>query len=124
MRQPSALLLSAGTLIAGMMIGAALMWLPVHRTVHAQNLDGATSERIYHELSTQGSSLQDGSTLLAKIAAVTTPSVVHIQCERRTQGRGKEEETGSGVILTSSKASGFFVVTNCHVVDKTPVDSI
>ena len=62
--------------------------------------------------------------LLAKIASVTTPSVVHIQCERRVPGRAKEEETGSGVILTSSKATGFFVVTNCHVVDKTPVDSI
>ena len=125
MRQPPALLLSAGTLIAGMMIGAGLMWLPVNRTVHAQNLDGATAERIYRELSTEGSSLQDGSTLLAKIAAVTTPSVVHIQCEKRVQGgRGKEEETGSGVILTSSKASGYFVVTNCHVVDKTAVDSI
>src|SRR5438270_125377 len=54
-----------------------------------------------------------------------TPSVVHIQCERRVNGgRSREEETGSGVILTSSKQSGFFVVTNGHVVDKTSSDSI
>ena len=92
MRQPTALMLSAGTLIAGMMIGAGLMWLPVNRTVHAQNLDGATAERIYRELSTEGSSLQDGSALLAKIAAVTTPSVVHIQCEKRVQGAEEKKK--------------------------------
>lgn len=124
MRQRTALMLCLGTLVVGIMIGAGAVSFPIHRTVEAGNLDSATAERVYRELSTEGSSLHDGSMLLAKIAAVTTPSVVHIQCERRVQGRGKEEETGSGVILTSSKASGFFVVTNCHVVDKTPVDSI
>jgi serine protease Do len=125
MRQPTTLMLYAGTLTVGVMIGAGIVALPINRPVHADHLDGATAERVYRELSTEGSSLQEGSTLLAKIAAVTTPSVVHIQCERRTQGgRGKEEETGSGVILTSSKASGLFVVTNGHVIDKTPLDSI
>ena len=92
--------------------------------VHADNLDSATAERIYKELSSEGSSLRDGSVLLAKIAAVTTPSVVHIQCERRIAGRAKEEETGSGVILTSSKQSGVFVVSNHHVIDRTSSESI
>ena len=117
-------MLCLGTLVVGILIGAGAVSLPIHRTVQAGNLDGATAERVYRELSTEGSSLHDGSMLLAKIASVTTPSVVHLQCERRVPGRAKEEETGSGVILTSSKATGFFVVTNCHVVDKTPVDSI
>ena len=108
----------------GILIDAGIVSLPINPSVHAQHLDGATAERVYRELSTEGSALHEGSTLLAKIAAVTTPSVVHIQCERRIQGRAKEEETGSGVILTSSKMSGFFVVTNGHVVDKTPLDSI
>ena len=124
MRQRTVLMLCLGTLVVGILIGAGAVSLPIHRTVQAGNLDSATAERVYRELSTEGSSLHDGSMLLAKIASVTTPSVVHIQCERRVPGRAKEEETGSGVILTSSKATGFFVVTNCHVVDKTPVDSI
>ena len=124
MRQPTTLMLYAGTLVVGMMIGAGIVVLPVNRSLHADNLDGASAERVYRELSTEGSSLRDGSMLLAKIAAVTTPSVVHIQSERRIPGRAKEEETGSGVILTSSKASGFYVVTNGHVIDRTPLESI
>ena len=124
MRQPMTLLLFAGTLGLGATIGAGIVSFSVNHAVHAEHLDGATSERVYRELSTEGSSLQDGSSLLAKIAAVTTPSVVHIQSERRVPGRPKEEETGSGVILNSSKAGGYFVVTNGHVIDKTPLDSI
>ena len=124
MRKPATIIIFSGTLAIGILIGAGLVVLPSNHALHADHVDGATAERVYRELSTEGSSLQDGSLLLAKIATVTTPSVVHIQSERRVQGRGKEEETGSGVILTSSKASGFFVVTNGHVIDKTPLDSI
>lgn len=124
MRQPPTLMLCAGTLVIGIAIGAGVVSLPVSRIVHADNVDGASAERVYRELSAESSPLLEGSMLLAKIANVTTPSVVHIQSEKRIQGRGKEEETGSGVILTSSKATGFFVVTNSHVIDKTPLESI
>lgn len=124
MRQPSSLILCAGTLVTGVLIGAGIVSLPIARSVHADSLDGAAAERVYRELSSEGSSLLEGSQLLAKIASVTTPSVVHIQSERRVQGRAKEEETGSGVILTSTKANGFYVVTNGHVIDRTPLDSI
>jgi len=124
MRAPAPLIVSVGIFIIGITLGAGIVSLPSHRSAEAQPLDGVTTERVYRELSTESSPLQEGSLQLAKISAVTTPSVVHIQCERRLQGRSREEETGSGVILTSSKASGFFVVTNCHVVDKTPLDSI
>lgn len=124
MRQPKTLVLYIGILSAGIAIGMGLMALPVIHSLHANNLDGATAERVYRELSSESSPLQEGSMLLAKIAAVTSPSVVHIQSERRVAGRAKEEETGSGVILTSSKMSGYFVVTNGHVVDKTSLDSI
>ena len=124
MRQPATFLVYAGILTVGIVIGAGLVILPGHRPVHADNLDQASAERVYRELSSEGSSLYEGSMLLAKIAALTTPSVVHIQSERKVQGRGKEEETGSGVILTSSKAVGFFIVTNGHVIDDTPLNSI
>ena len=120
-------MLYAGVLGLGVMIGAGVVSLPwpSHQSLHANNLDPATTERLYRELSTEASALQEGSMHLAKIASVATPSVVHIQSERTVQGRrGKEEETGSGVILTSSKASGYFVVTNGHVIDRTPLESI
>lgn len=117
-------MLYVGILCLGILIGAGVFALPLHRSLHANNLDPATSEKLYRELSNEASALQEGSMHLAKIAAVATPSVVHIQSERRVPGRAKEEETGSGVILTSSKASGYFVVTNGHVIDGTPIDSI
>jgi serine protease Do len=124
MRQSSTLLLCGGTLVAGLVLGASFGLPSLHQAVQAQPLDGATAERLYRELAQDGVGLQDGSQHLAKIALVSTPAVVHIQSERRVPGRGKEEETGSGVIMTSSKSPGFFVVTNAHVVDKTPLESI
>ena len=124
MRQPKTLMLCTGTFVAGILIGAGLVSLPAHLSVHADSTDGTNPEKIYRQLSTEGSSLLDGSNLLSKISSVVTPSVVHIQSERRAPGGRKEEETGSGVILTSSKMNGYFVVTNGHVIDGTPLDSI
>ena len=124
MRKLTIVLLCGGMLLTGLVLGANFGSMPLGRAVHADQLDASTVERLYREISQDGSSLQEGSTLLAKIAAVTTPAVVHIQSERRIPGKGKEEETGSGVILTSTKASGFFVITNGHVIDKTALESI
>jgi len=124
MRKLSIVFLCGGMLLTGLVLGANFGSMPLGRAVHADQLDASSVERLYREISQEGSSLQEGSTLLAKIAAVTTPCVVHIQSERRIPGKGKEEETGSGIILTSTKASGYFVVTNGHVIDKTALDSI
>ncbi len=124
MRQSSIILLCGSTLVVGLILGANFGTPALSRTVHADQAETSTSERLYRELGQEGTALQEGSTLLAKIAAVTAPAVVHIQSERRIPGKGKEEETGSGVIMTSSKASGFYVVTNGHVIDKTALESI
>lgn len=123
MRQSSTVLLCGGTLVVGLVLGAGLGSPTWNRDVQAQPLDATTSERLYRELQ-DSSAFQDGSNLLAKIAAVSTPAVVHIQSERKVAGRGREEETGSGVIMNSAKLPGFFVVTNAHVVDKTALESI
>jgi serine protease Do len=120
MRPIPTVVLCGGTLAFGLFVGAHFS----HPTVQAEPLDGATTERLYRELSQDASGFQEGSNLLAKIATVSTPAVVHIQSERRIPGRGREEETGSGVIMNSARASGFFVVTNAHVVDKTPLEAI
>lgn len=124
MRQKSTVFLCGGTLVIGLVLGAGFGTSALHRTVQAQPLDSATTERLYRELSQDVSAFQEGSNLLAKITTVCTPAVVHIQSERKVPGRGREEETGSGVIMNSAKVPGFFVVTNAHVVDKTPMESI
>ncbi|MGZ0162333.1 MAG: S1C family serine protease [Planctomycetales bacterium] len=86
-------------------------------TVKADSLSAAESEKIYRELDTGGSSLVDTSKVLSKIARVVMPSVVHINSFRKVTGRGRVEETGSGVVMTSSKRAGQYVVTNRHVIN-------
>ncbi|MCY2966650.1 MAG: PDZ domain-containing protein, partial [Planctomycetota bacterium] len=55
---------------------------------------------------------------------LTTPSVVHIETQRRTIRGRRADETGSGVILASPRPGEFIVVTNSHVVDGTEVADI
>lgn len=119
MRPSTTIFLCGGTLVVGLVLGANL-----RSPLQAQPTDPAVTDRIYRELSQEPNTFQDGSNLLAKIAAVCTPAVVHIQSERKIAGRGREEETGSGIIMNSAKSSGYFVVTNAHVVDKTALESI
>ena len=66
--------------------------------------------------------LEDGSALLlqasrhmARVAAATTPSVVHILAEHESRTT-TVEETGSGVLMTTPTSRGVFVLTNRHVV--------
>ena len=117
-------LVSAGALLAGILIGTHTDSSRLGTAAHADAPDIASNDRGYTELQSSHSPLADSSELLAKIVRLTTSSVVHIQSERRTP-RGKLiEETGSGVIMESSKARGFFVVSNRHVVDETDLRQI
>jgi serine protease Do len=116
-------LASAGALLAGIVIGMHTDSSRIGKAAHADAPEVASNDRGYSELQSSHS-LADSSDLLAKIVRLTTNSVVHIQSERRTP-RGKLiEETGSGVIMESSKARGFFVVSNRHVVDETDLRQI
>jgi serine protease Do len=75
------------------------------------------------ELRGDAGGLQAASRHLAQIAATTTPSVVHILAEY--DGRsGAIEETGSGVLMSSPRTSGVFVVTNRHVIVAARLNSI
>ncbi|MCG6156717.1 S1C family serine protease [Rubinisphaera margarita] len=85
-------------------------------SVHAEHMTASAVDQMYRQLAVAQSPLGDGSTLLSQIASVTTPSVVHIQSERQSKTGGLVEETGSGVIMTSSQARTPFVVTNRHVI--------
>ncbi len=117
-------ILCAGMLAVGIALGAHGEWWRIGALAIAQNPEPSAAERGYTELQAHHTSLNDSSELLAKIVRLTTNSVVHIESERRTT-RGKlVEETGSGVVMESSKAKGFFVVSNRHVVDETELKQI
>ncbi|HEY3969512.1 MAG TPA: trypsin-like peptidase domain-containing protein [Planctomycetaceae bacterium] len=113
----------AATLIVGWLLGANGD-LRFSKRVHADPTDGTATDRSYRELQTNHSALVDSSELLAKISRLTTHSVVHIQSERKVARGRMVEETGSGVIMESTKARGFFVVSNRHVIDETPLEQI
>ncbi|MEW4487252.1 trypsin-like peptidase domain-containing protein [Thalassoglobus sp. JC818] len=52
---------------------------------------------------------------VARVAAQTSPAVVHIESERELRN-SVTEETGSGVLITSPRSKTPFIVTNRHVV--------
>lgn len=101
----------------GFGFGVALNMHSSAATVQAESLTADQSEKIYRELDAGGSSLVDTSKVLSKIARVVMPSVVHINSFRKVAGRGRVEETGSGVVMTSRKRPGQYIVTNRHVIN-------
>jgi serine protease Do len=124
MSRTSAGFLCAVALVSGVVLGAHGEWWRWGAIAQAEAPDAGETERGYHELQTGRSPLAASSDLLAKIARLTTNSVVHIQSERRTSRGRLIEETGSGVVMESSKARGFYVVSNRHVVDETDLKNI
>jgi len=115
MRIPSVLLFGGVFFSCGLMLGLGYQIGSVD-SAQANALNTTQAQRVYDELDRERGSLVAGSQHLAKIAQVTTPSVVHIQSERSSERGGRVEETGSGVIMQSSKVRGLFIVTNRHVV--------
>lgn len=65
--------------------------------------------------SPSASILDEAGRQLSRVAAAVKPTVVHIE-SRRSGRNGAVEETGSGVVMTSQRFGGFFVVTNRHVI--------
>lgn len=92
-------------------------------TAEANALPKAEANRLYEELEGDGSALIEGSRVLSKVARLVTPSVVHIQSVRAVRGR-QMEETGSGVLMSSPKAPGVYVVSNRHVVQGARLEDI
>ncbi|MEX1097706.1 MAG: trypsin-like peptidase domain-containing protein [Planctomycetales bacterium] len=113
-------------LAAGIVIGTALDSARLASRVAAETPTqvAAAAERWSPEGEFEGDPLFQASRRLARIAELTTPSVVHIQSSRTGANRGKIEETGSGVIVTNDKSLGVFVVTNRHVVASAELPAI
>jgi serine protease Do len=116
MTRPHTAILCGSVLLAGIAIGATLDSWQLPQSVAANAINAKEANRLYKELGGDTSSLFEGSRQLAKIAALTTPSVVHIQSERRTLSGGIVQETGSGAIITSDKVKGTYIATNRHVI--------
>jgi serine protease Do len=114
------------TLVIGIGIGTGLNAWSLITPAEAESLTGSETRDIYRELDAAGSPLTETSRVLGKIARVVMPSVVHINSVRQVASRGRVEETGSGVVMTSLKRPGTYVVTNRHVIfDALPeLDSI
>jgi len=116
MRIRSTPVLCSITLLIGFAVGAAGDVWPFLASVKADLFNSNSVDSQYRELEAGGRALADASQLLARIAALTTPSVVHIQSVRTTNNIRRVEETGSGVVIQSAKSPGYYVVTNRHVV--------
>jgi serine protease Do len=110
------ILIAGAALVLGLVIGSTFDPFPLASTVAANPLTARQVSDVYDRLGTAPNPLLEGSRVLAEIARITTPAVVHIQSERRTRNGGRVEETGSGVIVESARAPGKYVVTNRHVV--------
>lgn len=116
MNKTTALFLSSLFFLAGVILGLNGRDAGLRNSVHADHINASAVDQVYRQLAGGKTSLADGSQLLSRISQIATPSVVHIQSERRTATSGLVEETGSGVIMVSPKSKIPFVVTNRHVV--------
>lgn len=124
MTRASVACICTGVFLAGVLAGRGVDLWPAHPSARAEGVATSASGRDYAELQVGRTPLTDSSELLARIARITTNSVVHIQSEKRTPRGRLVEETGSGVVVESAKARGFFVVSNRHVVVDTPLENI
>jgi serine protease Do len=116
MPRSTTLILCTSILSAGIAIGmTADAWMQPEQ-VRAGALGLNETERLIAELDGDTSPLVESSLLLAKIAKVASPSVVHIQSKHRTPRGSLVEETGSGVVVAGPKGNDTFVVTNRHVI--------
>ena len=124
MRQRFPLLMIGFAITSVIVLGMLLDSLFVVQAVRANSPVSNETEQSYSDLLGDNHSLKEGSRVLAKIAKLTTPTVVHIQSTLRNEDRGTIQETGSGVLINSSKAPGVFVVTNRHVLNDAPLKAI
>ena len=101
-----------------MIVGALVGWGAVcQNAVHAQREAAQPSAVAVSTQSTESFSktLHEAGRQLSQIAAGITPAVVHIESTRETRS-ATLEETGSGVLMSSPRRNGLFIVTNRHVV--------
>ncbi|AMV39502.1 trypsin-like peptidase domain-containing protein [Planctomyces sp. SH-PL62] len=82
----------------------------------------ANDVQVYDELAREYDRFKHVDRMFELVSRAVRPTVVHIITQKTTrheegQRTRKFEETGSGVIVRSDKASGLYVLTNHHVVE-------
>jgi serine protease Do len=94
----------------------------------AEDVSPAEREQLYRELADEVSALERQGNLLRKAVRLAKPTVVHLEA-RRVRERDREyrstravEEAGSGVVIEIAAQS--YVLTNRHVVNDAPLQSI
>ena len=89
-------------------------------------LDAAERDRLYAEAARDAEHLEQQSRQLRRLTRLLQPAVVHIDASKPAlkprNGRAVDDESGSGVI--AEIAGRTVVLTNRHVVDRAPLESI
>jgi serine protease Do len=89
-------------------------------------LDAAERERLYAQVARDAEHLEQQSRQLRRLTRLLQPAVVHIDARkpalRPRNGRAVDDESGSGVIAEIMGRT--VVLTNRHVVDRAPLESI
>lgn len=103
---------------------AVIAALLIAATVGIYSTVTARSSSLLEAKATDAEVLAAASRQMSVIAGRLTPSVVKIRSRRPDGRRGTVEETGSGVIIRQKKPPGLFVITNAHVIARTPLNTI
>lgn len=101
-------------------------------SAHGQLDEDETSSReardlLYDQIAREVAALERQGSVLKKVVQLTKPTVVHIEARRAADpgprlARKPVEEAGSGVII--EMRGKLYVLTNRHVIDETPFESI
>ena len=124
MKRATSLTLCCVSLFLGALGGSLLSQWTVGTSAQADQYQQKVSLVKDQELNPDGISLVQSGRHLAKVAAATSPSVVHILSQTQTAKAGLIEETGSGILVAGDEVSGVYVVTNRHVIYGSKPDSI
>ncbi len=140
--RPSALVVSVSSLGAGILLGMFLgrggpaasaqvtgpsrTGLTPQSSTPAKTANASfrrqSDDETYDLLAKQYEQFQHINRTFELVAKAVSPAVVHIVAEKSTRGDESKrprhfEETGSGVIVRSTRGAGLYVLTNHHVID-------
>jgi serine protease Do len=150
MSRPNSPLLVVGTLSAGVLLGILLdrggPFVAAQATATARPsaapaaastappvnefpAKASTDESLYTQLDRQYEQFQQINRTFELVSRAVSPSVVHIVSHKTSRSKESArirhfDETGSGVIVRADRASGLFVLTNNHVIEKSPPGEI
>lgn len=109
-RRANTLILSTGMLALGLAVGGHLDGLKL--SPQASAVPAPVESRTPDFSST----LINSGEHISRVSSQVMPAAVHIQATRRESDGRRVEETGSGVMMRSSKTKGLFIITNNHVI--------